>query len=447
MVDPKKIANNILDFLIDPTKVPVKERVYFRPEETLSNGIYESAKADAVQAYKDQKFNSDFYPQKTRKQSKSQEAHIMDRKSLIVSMDVLSRNFKNEQDPFAVSLRTMAMALAKLDDSALSARLASEAPELEEVLIEAKGKAETFPCPKCGTNVLMNTKYCIKCKGKVEPKTAAEDKEAMYPIHQSPSHGRDPGSSAQPGGGKPESVYPEMKTEMPAIMEKKIKTIYEEIPPMTKEVLKRHKDLSDALEIALKEMGIPSQRKEADGASWSPAQKGDWLSSYSGQAGKIKSIYDRLPAEDKKSLDFVKKILEVMTGKKASEDFWTKEASEAVTRALISDVTEKEPKKKDCMCEEEGCTCGVSAAEEADAPKAPEAEKLEIKEVPAEEPVTAKKEMSKKEEEDTTVESRVVDTKELLASFGGIEVPVGYMSMDDVGELSESEKSSLAKLF
>ena len=50
MVDPKKIANNILDFLIDPTKVPVKERVYFRPEETLSNGIYESAKADAVQA-------------------------------------------------------------------------------------------------------------------------------------------------------------------------------------------------------------------------------------------------------------------------------------------------------------------------------------------------------------------------------------------------------------
>ena len=30
MVSSKKIANNILDFLIDPTRVPVKERVYFR---------------------------------------------------------------------------------------------------------------------------------------------------------------------------------------------------------------------------------------------------------------------------------------------------------------------------------------------------------------------------------------------------------------------------------
>ena len=31
-------------------------------------------------------------------------------------------------------------------------------------------KTGTFPCPECGTKVLQNTKYCLKCKKKVEPK-------------------------------------------------------------------------------------------------------------------------------------------------------------------------------------------------------------------------------------------------------------------------------------
>ncbi len=30
--------------------------------------------------------------------------------------------------------------------------------------------ADTFPCPNCGTKVLKNTGYCVKCKKKVEPK-------------------------------------------------------------------------------------------------------------------------------------------------------------------------------------------------------------------------------------------------------------------------------------
>ena len=33
--------------------------------------------------------------------------------------------------------------------------------------------ADTFPCPICGTKVLNQTKYCVKCKKKVEPKEAS----------------------------------------------------------------------------------------------------------------------------------------------------------------------------------------------------------------------------------------------------------------------------------
>jgi hypothetical protein len=83
MIDSKKIANNILEFLIDPTRIPVEDRVYFRPEENLKNDSYEKAKQDSCQAYKDQSHNSDFYPQKNR--SLTREANIMDRKSLIAS--------------------------------------------------------------------------------------------------------------------------------------------------------------------------------------------------------------------------------------------------------------------------------------------------------------------------------------------------------------------------
>lgn len=41
--------------------------------------------------------------------------------------------------------------------------------------------ADTFKCPECGTNVLEKTKYCVKCKKKVEnpnEKKAAEDDNA-----------------------------------------------------------------------------------------------------------------------------------------------------------------------------------------------------------------------------------------------------------------------------
>lgn len=169
-----KMANNILDFLIDPTRVPVKQRVYFRPEEILKNEGYEKAKAEAFQAYKDQKHNNDFYPQRNR--TLTREANIMDRKSLIASLDILSKNFKDESDPFAKDLRVMAMALSKMTDENFSARQASDAPELEGALVEAKAK--TFPCPKCKTNVLQQTGYCVKCKKKVKKAEDETVKEA-----------------------------------------------------------------------------------------------------------------------------------------------------------------------------------------------------------------------------------------------------------------------------
>jgi hypothetical protein len=208
----KILANNILEFLIDPTRVPVEKRVYFRPEEQLDNSVYEKAKEEAYKIYKDERHNSDGYP--TRDRSIKQGVSIMNRKSLIASLDILSKNFK-EDDVFAVELRTMATAVSKLPERDLTNRMASDAPEIEAALVQDKkceecgkdpceckakeagkkcdscGKmdaactceasveaAKTFKCPKCGTKVLEATGYCIKCKAKVKPgKKASEDSE------------------------------------------------------------------------------------------------------------------------------------------------------------------------------------------------------------------------------------------------------------------------------
>jgi len=519
MIDPKKIANNILDFLIDPTRVPVKERVYFRPEENLLNESYESAKADAMHAFKDQKHNSDFYPQKNRNQSNIREASIMDRKSLIVSMDVLSRNFKNEQDPFAVSLRTMAMALAKIDDETLSARLASEAPELEENLIEAKKKVETFPCPKCGTGVLNNTKYCIKCKGKVEPKTA-EDKEAMSPA--TTFGDRFQPSSALPGGTKINPTDPQFKMPDPAVFEKKEKEIKNDLNRLNlspeflnSEAGRRIKDMVNNLvkskAAGLAPLHVSPTHSRGEGSSATPGGA-KALSVYS----DLVQNFEKLSPEEKKSsglqsiIEKIVKLMSLVGVKSASEgvieDSWTKEASEAVRLALlekdagkikgpgIPDGTGPMSGKPECQLaekketpkEEEGdkeasetvesipaegksdcSTASEKKTEESDkeeeTPKKKECiasekvleEKDVVKEVPAEESIkTASKEKApevaeeKAPEVETPVESKV-DT-EILAnsvSFGGVEVPVGYMSLDDVGELTENEKSSLSKLF
>jgi flagellar biosynthesis GTPase FlhF len=157
---PNKLANNMLDLLIDPTVIPVKQRVYFNSEEKLQNEFYEGTKLDEQKAYGDQKSNSDFYPNRNRQINKG--ACIMDRKSLIASLDILSKNF-TENDPMAKDLRTIACAISKMQDTELASRMASDAPSFEGVIA-----AKTFKCPTCGTNVLEQTGYCVKCKKKVK---------------------------------------------------------------------------------------------------------------------------------------------------------------------------------------------------------------------------------------------------------------------------------------
>lgn len=159
-MDKKKMANNILEFLIDPTRVPVERRVYHRPEEQLDNRSFEKAKLDSMVAYGDQRHNSDMYP--SRKRSLTQREVLgMERKDIIASLDVLSQEFP-QNDAIGKDLRSMAYVLAKMNDEAFENRMA---------------KAETFECPECGTKVLKQTGYCVKCKKKVKSKAAASEEE------------------------------------------------------------------------------------------------------------------------------------------------------------------------------------------------------------------------------------------------------------------------------
>jgi len=154
----------MLEFLFDPTVIPVKTRVYFRPEEMLKNESYEKAKADAKDAYGDQRQNSDFYPQRNRELHK-REVQAMDRRTLIASLDVLAQSF-SEKDPIAEELKVMAYAVSKMGDEELEARMASDK--------EAKKKPPMFKCPKCGDEMFAFLKGKHKCKGKESKKKAAE---------------------------------------------------------------------------------------------------------------------------------------------------------------------------------------------------------------------------------------------------------------------------------
>jgi len=119
-----KLANNILELLLDPTKIPVRNRLYFRNEEVLDNSAFDKAKQDSVAAYGAQRQNADFYPSRNRQQPKREAA--MDRRTLIASFDILSKQFQMDH-PIATDLRTMAVAVSKMEDSELDHVLAAEA--------------------------------------------------------------------------------------------------------------------------------------------------------------------------------------------------------------------------------------------------------------------------------------------------------------------------------
>ena len=178
-MNPKKVANNILEFLIDPTVIPVRERLYFRSEEILKNDVYDNAKADAQKAYRDQKHNSDFYPirnrqQQTGKFSTERKETLMDRKTMIASLDVLAENF-DKNDPIGKDLRTMAVAIAGMSEETLEKRLSP-------MTVEAKKKMKFVECPKCGNKKVI----CMKCKGEgLKDKEAGDDtdKPAVAPVN------------------------------------------------------------------------------------------------------------------------------------------------------------------------------------------------------------------------------------------------------------------------
>ena len=76
-------------------------------------------------------------------------------------------------------------------------RVAEQLVALAEVLVSA----DTFKCPECGTKVLEQTGYCVKCKKKV--KEAAEDESSGTPERKLKQDGTGPhGQGKGPGGGK-----------------------------------------------------------------------------------------------------------------------------------------------------------------------------------------------------------------------------------------------------
>jgi predicted RNA-binding Zn-ribbon protein involved in translation (DUF1610 family)/succinate dehydrogenase flavin-adding protein (antitoxin of CptAB toxin-antitoxin module) len=427
MVDSKKVANNILDFLIDPTRVPVMERVYFGPGENLKNEVYEKAKADACVAFKDQKHNSDFYPQKNRLLNREANK-VMDRKALIASFDVLSKNFKNASDPFAVDLQTMAKALSGMKDEELSHRLASDAPDLETVLA-----AKTFKCPDCGTNVLQQTGYCVKCKKKVKQASEEEvDKEAMLtPMPK--SIGERPERGPETGG--------------PAIRNmEEFARLWDKKDPKLTAYIKKLLGLKDACDDK-EAMLTPMPKSIGERPERGPETGGPAIRT-------MDEFAELWKKKDPKLLKWLENSLGI---KKASDiDFWTKEASDIVARTLVTEiigVTAKEEKavepKKECPVVKEE-VMEVEAKKECPVEKSePEEKSEEVVQAKAEEkvaPVVEEETPAEKPKEAVEETPSVVDT-DVLASynFAGIEVPMN--SMDEVGELSTQEKANLAQLF
>lgn len=204
----------MLEFLVNPRTFPVERRLYFRPEEMLDNSWYESAIIDSDMAYGDQSKNSDFYPSRNR--STKREAGIMDRKTIIASLDVLSQTFK-EDNPMAKDLRTMAYAVSKMSDEELESKLNVEASAWTDFVKKFKKEHPDMPMKK----VLQEAGKAYKKEKKaVEEETieAMEDdfadnwnKEAYDAVQDaiiSDVLGKHIAKKRGPGGHKPDGTGP-----------------------------------------------------------------------------------------------------------------------------------------------------------------------------------------------------------------------------------------------
>jgi len=318
-VSSKRVANNILEFLVDPSVFPIKRRIYFRPEEILMNESFEKAKKESEEAYGDQRHNSDFYPNRPLLNREAS----MERKHIIASLDVLSQEFV-ESDPMARDLRTMAFAIAKMSDDQLGSRLVEAGnPWMDHM-----------------------KKVREKNKGMSLPELIAEAKK----------------------------TYKKAEEEKPEVKEEEKPEVKEEEKPEAEE----------------------EEVKEAS-------------------------------------------------------DVWTKKASDAIRKALKAEIVKEE--------EVEACGDKKDKKEAGDkkGPGVPDKDgkgplsgtpacpKTEVEEKEAAAPVVEKEEEEEKEEEK---EATKVDTDLLKSSaFGDIEMEAGLVTMDDIGDLSETEQNRLSQLF
>jgi outer membrane biosynthesis protein TonB len=438
MIDSKKIANNMLELLFDPTVIPVEKRLYFRPEERLQNEDFAKAKAEAYKSFGDQRHNSDFYPKNIQR-----EASIMDRKTIIASLDVLSQNF-DESDPIGTDLRTMAYAVSNMSDEELVERM-------------AKKKMEMITCPKCGNpHVVKQMGYCLKCKTKGIGKGAAEEKKVCKAC------------------GEEDCVCANKEAKL------NLKTIQDAIkglsPQEAKQVAQAYKEqkgkklASDVIAklglggkalvalaalMALAGSAMAGDKAEADTLA-DTLSKGDMTSI---ELPKENFTLPLLASADRimQSLEQTQDVKtpagpEKLPGaggttldlSKDATDFWSKEAAEAVQQAILSDVLPD----------------AVVAKKKA--PKAPAVPEKAVEEVPAAEPAVMAKEEEKttpapevkeaKEEVTTTPapevkeepkEAQVVDTH--ILAYDGIELGEGN-NMDDV-VLTADDKAQLDQLF
>jgi len=338
-----KMSNNILDLLFDPTKYPLEDRMYFRPEEKLQNDSYDRAVAEAKALYGTQGHNSDFYP---GRKNLIREALIMDRKTLTAGLGVFSQQFK-ENDPIAKDLRTMVYALSKMSDEELANRTVENAEGLQieasEDITAAGGKKK---CPDCG-----QTLYCMTCAKGGKKK---EEKKA----------------SSKEDDDKPSKD--ESKEEWT-------------------------KKASDAVKRALIAEIIGDEKAAGK-------MKGPGKPDGTGPWAEKAECPLKPPVEEKKA--------ESEEAKKAPEEGAKKAPEEGAKKAPEEETTPEVP-----------------------AEKKPETAEKKLEKVPMEVEVEAEK-----------TPKSVVDTG-ILANVEGVEMEMGIMTADDLGDLSAEEQKRLDLLF
>jgi hypothetical protein len=443
-MDPKKIANNMLELLFDPTVIPVEKRLYFRPEERLQNEDFDKAKAESYKSFGDQRHNSDFYPKNIKR-----EASIMDRKTIIASLDVLSQNF-DESDPIGTDLRTMAYAVANMSEEELVERL-------------AKKKMEMITCPKCGNpHVVKQMGYCLKCKTKGIGKAAKEVCKAC---------GEEDCVCANKEAGKLNLK----------VVEDAFKGLSPQEAKQVAQAFKEQKGKKLASDVIAK-LGLGGIALVALAALMALAG-----SALAGDKAEANTLADNLSKGDLSSIELPKenftlpllsnaqRIMDQFEAQrdvqtpagpdtpsipggvtvdlsKSATDFWTKEAAEAVQQAILSDVLpdviakKKAPEIPEKAVEEVPAAEPVAPApvEAAVTPVAPEEKKA-----PVEEKAVASEEKKAPAEEKAVApeepkEAQIVDTG--ILAYEGIELGGEVGSLDDV-TLTAADKAQLDQLF